>query len=151
MIMLKIKRLLLKPIVAGALFFTFLSPATSFSESIRWHSWSEQTIQKAQSENKLILLDLVASWCQFCKKMDETTYQDEGVISVLNKNYLVVKADEADSPELAKKYKKDGRPTTVILNSDGVQVLKRVGYIKPQWMGWMLQAVAQDPTPEVHH
>ncbi|MBL4865707.1 MAG: DUF255 domain-containing protein [Pseudomonadales bacterium] len=121
-------------------------PVTSFAEPVELHAWSDEVFQKGKDENKLILLDLVADWCQFCIKMEETTYKDESVTSTLNKGYLVVKADEADYPELAEKYKNDGRPTTVIFNPDGTQIIKRVGYIKPQWMNWMLQAIAQNPT-----
>jgi len=113
------------------------------------HVWSENIFNTAKSEQKLVLLDLVADWCQFCLKMDKITYKDESVLTTLHKNFIFVKADVADFPDLAERYKDDGRPTTVIFDMNGNEVFKRVGYIKPQWMDWMLQAVAQDPHPNV--
>ena len=127
-----------------------LSSTSVYSEILNAHSWSDQTFQQAKQDNKLVLLDLGAEWCQFCKKMQSTTYSDPAVISTLNENYLVIKVDEKDIPSLAKKYQNDGHPTTVIFSSDGTQILKRSGYIKPQWMNWMLQAVALKPNAEAH-
>lgn len=119
-------------------------------EPIAVHSWSEQVFVQAKRENKLVLLDITATWCQFCKKMKAVTYQDGTVVDTINDKYILVRVDETELQSLAINYQDDGRPTTVIFNTKGEELIKRVGYIKPQWMNWMLLAVAQDPLVNLH-
>lgn len=120
------------------------------SPDINWKKWSASVFEQAQSKNKLVLLDLTAEWCEFCRKMDATTYRDPRVLELINRHYIPVRADEKDQPELAKRYEKAGRPATVIFNSKGSELIRKRGYIKPQWMVWFLQAVATNPTVEAH-
>ncbi|MCU7835564.1 MAG: DUF255 domain-containing protein [gamma proteobacterium symbiont of Taylorina sp.] len=116
--------------------FYFLSSQANEPD---WQVWSEDIPTQAKQNNRFILIDLTAQWCKFCKKMEQTTYKDQSVIDELNKNYIAIKADEEKYPELASRFKKVGRPGTIILDSNGQQLIAKTGYIKPQWMLWMLQ------------
>ncbi|MCP4410273.1 MAG: DUF255 domain-containing protein [Gammaproteobacteria bacterium] len=115
-----------------------------------WQVWSPAVFGQARNEERLVLLDLVAEWCQFCRKMDQTTYLDPRVIDVIKHNYIPVRADQDAYPELAKRYEDYGRPATVIFDGNGTELIKREGYLRPQWMVWLLEAVAQNPSPEAH-
>jgi len=123
-------------ILAGLSIFCY-----SVSQAIEpdWQSWSDETLTKAKQNKRFILIDLTAKWCKFCKKMELTTYRDKSVINELNNNYIAIKADEEEYPELASRFAKVGRPGTIILDSNGQQLITKTGYIKPQWMLWMLQ------------
>ncbi len=120
------------------------------SKELNWHTWSEQAFTQARQQDRLILVDLTAEWCMYCKKMDQTTYRDKAVIDEIERSYIAIKVDEAEFPDVAKRFSKLGRPGTIILDSDGNEILTKSGYIKPQWMVWMLQAVAQQASPEAH-
>ena len=113
--------------------------SVSHANEPQWKSWSEETLAQAKQQERFVLLDLTAKWCQFCKKMEQTTYKDPAVIDELKKNYIAIKADEEEYPELANRFAKVGRPGTIILDSNGNVLLTKTGYIKPQWMLWMLQ------------
>lgn len=115
-----------------------------------WQKWSPSAFTRARRENKLVLLDLTATWCQYCKKMDEVTYRDQRVTGMIKSHYIPVRADEAEYPSLARRYAKLGRPTTVIYSGDGTEIIRRRGYLKPQWMAWLLEAVADNPDPSEH-
>lgn len=115
-----------------------------------WQKWSPSAFNKARKENKLVLLDLTAKWCTYCKKMDQVTYRDPRVTRMIRNHYIPVRADEAEYPSLARRYAKLGRPTTVIYSGDGTEIIKRRGYLKPQWMAWLLEAVAGNPDPSEH-
>lgn len=135
------------------LFFAGSVWAADISEQVQevsWQSWSGSVFEQAKTENKLVLLDLTAEWCEFCKKMDATTYRDPRILALLKQDYIAVRVDEKDSPELAKRYEKAGRPATIIFNSQGTEIIRKRGYIKPQWMLWFLQAVVANPTVEAH-
>ena len=119
-------------------------------DSIVWQAWSPDIFSQAEKEGKLVLLDLMAEWCVYCKKMDKVTYHDKQVIDVINKNYIAVRADQDRYPELAQRYKNYGRPATVVYNSKGTEIIKRRGYMEPQIMFWMLDTVAANPDPAAH-
>lgn len=139
------KLLCLLFITLGSLFVT-----TANSAEPDWKAWSDKTIAQARQQNRLVLIDLTAEWCTFCKKMDQTTYKDKAVLDEIKQHYIAIKADDTEYPELAKRFAKVGRPGTIILDSNGNELLTKTGYLKPQWMLWMLQAVAQQASDEIH-
>jgi len=111
---------------------------------IAWHSWSGDQFRRAGDEGKLVLLDLSAEWCAFCKRMDATTWKDPKVVALVERHYLPVRiTDEAD-PELAGRYRDHGRPALVIYDAQGRELLRKRGYLKPLWMQWLLEAVRQE-------
>jgi len=114
------------------------------TSAINWHNWSQDSLSQAKKTNRLVFISLTAEWCQFCKKMALTTYKDKAVIDELSKHYIAIKADEASSPEIVKRFAKVGFPGSIILNEKGDVLLTKTGYLKPQWMLWTLQAVAND-------
>jgi len=123
---------------------TFSSAALAQSDSIQWHQWSDKTFALAQEQHKLVLLDIGAPWCQFCKKMDAVTYHDAEVIKIINKNYIAVKADIEEDSAVQQLYGSFGVPGTIILGADKKELNKRLGYISPQQMQWHLLGNLQD-------
>jgi uncharacterized protein YyaL (SSP411 family) len=116
--------------------------------AVNWHEFVAESFTLAQQDTRFILLDLEAVWCHWCHVMDATTYQDPGVAAILAKHYVATKADHDARPDLAERYRDYGWPATVILTANGVEVVKRAGYIPPENMRRLLQAVIDDPTPE---
>ncbi len=139
--------------ITGVIFllssFNILAIDNSPSQ-INWQNWSPDVFAQAEKEDKLVLLDLIAEWCVYCKKMDQVTYRDQQVIKAINKNYIAVRADQDKHPALAQRYKNYGRPATVVYTSAGTEVIKRRGYMEPQIMFWMLDTVAANPDPAAH-
>jgi len=131
----------------SALFICLASlNSMSYASEPDWQLWSDKIVSQAKQENRLILIDLTAKWCRYCKKMDQTTYKDKAVIEELQQHYIAIRADEEKFPELAKRFANVGRPGTIILDSNGKQLLAKSGYLKPQWMLWMLQGTVSDNT-----
>lgn len=119
-------------------------PAAENSHSIQWHHWSQDAFQLAEEQNKLVLLDISAVWCQFCKKMKAVTYKDPEVIDIINKNYIAINADIETTRDIKLLYGSFGVPGTVILTADKKELNKRLGYIAPQQMQWHLLGNLQD-------
>ena len=108
----------------------------------QWKTWTPEVFEQARREGRLVLVDLVAEWCAFCKKMDAVTYRDPRVLATIGQSYIPVRADPERHPQLPQRFIDYGRPSTIILAADGTEIIKKQGYLKPQWMQWMLQAVA---------
>jgi thiol:disulfide interchange protein len=109
-----------------------------------WQHWSDGQFPRAEEEGKLVLLDLSAEWCAFCKQMDATTYQDPKVLALIEQYYIPVRIEDEKHPELAARFREIGRPGTLVYDGEGNELVIKKGYIKPQWMEWMLQALVQE-------
>jgi uncharacterized protein len=136
-----IRRLLLL-----ALFLPYATLAADKSK-IRWQPWSEQIFEQAKRENKLVLLDLEAVWCHWCHVMDDKTYRDPEVVRLIAARYIPVKVDQDANPDLSNRYEDYGWPATVVFAADGTEIVKRRGYLPPEVMSSMLQAIIDDPSP----
>lgn len=122
--------------------------AASPDSKIDWLDWSADLFAQAKSGQKFILLDLEAVWCHWCHVMDAETYVDPAVISLLQSSFLTVKVDHDARPDLANRYRAWGWPATIIFAADGTEIVKRAGFISPNNMALLLQAVIDDPSPE---
>ena len=136
-------------IIAGVLSLAYVQAAENNNmneNSIVWHPWSEAIFEQAKRENKLVILDLEAVWCHWCHVMDEKTYHNAAVLNLMQKNYIAIRVDQDANPDISVRYEDYGWPATVIFAADGNELVKRRGYIPPENMVKILQAVTDDPT-----
>jgi len=118
-------------------FFIFLMLFNiCLSSEIRWFSY-EEGIKKAKSEKKLIILDIYAQWCHWCNVMENTTYRDKNVVSLISDHFVPVRVDAEERPDLNKKYNQGGLPTTVIMDENG-DILWGGIYVSPEDMEKLL-------------
>jgi len=118
------------------------------ADGIQWRDWSDEAFAEAKRDGKFIILDLEAVWCHWCHVMEEKTYSDPAVINLIRKHYVALKVDQDNRPDLSRRYQDWGWPATIFFNGDGVELVKRAGYIPPDGMARLLQAIVDDPTPE---
>ena len=97
---------------------------------IQWSGWGTQAFERAQVEDKLILLDLTAVWCHACHVMDETTYVDPTVVELLNTEFIPVRVETDQRPDIAARYKHGGWPTTSVLLPSG-EILFQANALPP--------------------
>lgn len=122
--------------------------AAEARDDLTWRDYDAAAFATAQQDNKFILLDLVAVWCHWCHVMDRTTYRDPAVQALIEAHFVPVKADHDARPDLAERYRDWGWPATIVLAPDGTEIVKRAGYIAPESMARLLQAIVDDPSPE---
>jgi len=134
-------------LVALLLFAGAVSSHAVEAPAIAWQPWSDSVFAQAKREHKFVLLDLHAVWCHWCHVMDATTYADPKVIALIQSRYIAVSVDQDSRPDLAQRYQDYGWPATVVYNSDGSEIVKRQGYLPPEQMASMLQAIIDDPSP----
>ena len=95
------------------------SPNPNQAHSIEWLPWARSTFDRAQAEDKPLLLSIAAPWCYWCHVMDETTYSDPDVQSVLARGFIAVRVDNDQRPEINARYNVGGWPTTGFLTPHG--------------------------------
>ena len=102
------------------------------SESINWTSGLLTALETANKENKIIMIDIYADWCDWCKKLDEETYKDLEVIE-LSKKFVNLKVntdnDLLDFQALNEVFGITGIPVILFINSDGELIHRIDGYI----------------------
>ncbi|MAT55830.1 MAG: thioredoxin [Saprospirales bacterium] len=59
---------------------------------IRWYTW-EEAIEMSKVQKRKIMVDVYTQWCGWCKRMDQTTFQNKAVVSYLNSHYYPIKFD----------------------------------------------------------
>ena len=133
----------------ASLLLLFGAGAASAAESgIHWKTgWNEELFAQAQREHRFVLLDLQAVWCHWCHVMDEQTYADAQVAKLVGAHYIAVKVDQDSDPALSNRYGDWGWPATIVFAADGSEIVKRRGFIPPQNMASLLQAIVDDPSP----
>lgn len=85
-----------------------------------WHKTVAAAQADARQSNKLILVDLWADWCGWCKRMDQEVFPSE-VFQASAKNYVLLKLDTEDGAEGTKVYSQFGvrsLPTFLLLTPE---------------------------------
>jgi len=95
---------------------------------------------KAKAEKKMVLMDFTGSdWCPPCKALHKTVLTSKEFVEFAGKNLVLVELDFPNSKpqseelkkankELSEKFKIEGYPTVIVLDSTGKQLSKDVGY-----------------------
>lgn len=122
--------------------------AAPSASGIQWNPWSAQTFARARAEQKPVFLYLEAVWCHWCHVMQRETLARAEVQAALAKDFIAVRVDHDADPGLANRYRDYGWPALVFLSPEGMDLVKRAGYIAPDNFSRLLNAIARDPTPE---
>jgi uncharacterized protein YyaL (SSP411 family) len=100
---------------------------SAMHQPIQWHEFGEEAFAAARAANKPVLLDIGAVWCHWCHVMDRESYDDPEVAAIVNENYIAVKVDRDERPDIDSRYQvavaslsgQGGWPLTAFLTPDG--------------------------------
>ena len=71
---------------------------------VDWHAWGDEAFEKARREGKPILLSIGYSTCHWCHVMERESFEDEKVGAFLNANFVSIKVDREERPDVDKIY-----------------------------------------------
>jgi len=71
---------------------------------IDWWPWGEAALEKAKAENKPIFLSIGYSSCHWCTVMEGEAFSDPAVAEYMNANFLPIKVDREERPDLDSIY-----------------------------------------------
>ena len=126
-----IKKSTNKVLVLSLLFLVILS--CSINNDYPWTSIALEEIINDNTD-KLVLVDFETEWCVWCDRLDTDTYTDQRVIEFAKKNLISKKidAEKNNGPQQKKKYRVKGYPTILLLDSEGNEIDRIIGYRPPE-------------------
>ena len=100
------------------------------------YPWTNIALDEIINNNtdKLVLVDFETEWCVWCDRLDTDTYTDQRVIEFAKKNLISKKidAEKNNGPQQKKKYRVMGYPTILLLDSEGNEIDRIIGYRPPE-------------------
>jgi uncharacterized protein YyaL (SSP411 family) len=96
-----------------------------------WAEWDRATFDRARAEKRIILINVVATWCHWCHVMEEETYADPEVAQLLREHFVTIRIDSDARPDIAERYRAWGWPATAVLSPDAQPILELRGFQNP--------------------
>ena len=93
---------------------------------VDWYSWCPEALEKAKKEDRPIFLSIGYSACHWCHVMAHESFEDEEIAKIMNENFVSIKVDREERPDLDDIYQKvcqmltgtGGWPLSVFLTPD---------------------------------
>ena len=91
---------------------------------VDWYPWSDEAFLIAEQEDKPVMLSIGYSACHWCHVMAHESFEDDATAEIMNKNFINIKLDKEERPDLDKIYqmsqtiitgKTGGWPLTVFM------------------------------------
>jgi hypothetical protein len=71
---------------------------------VDWFPWSEEALSRAAAEDRPIFLSIGYAACHWCHVMERESFEDEGIAAFLNANFVSIKVDREERPDLDSIY-----------------------------------------------
>lgn len=117
---------------------------------VNWFPWGEEALDKAQAEDKLLIVSIGYSACHWCHVMEHEVFEDDSAAAIMNQDFISVKVDREERPDIDEIYMRalqlmtnqGGWPLNVVCLPDGKPIWGATYVPKGKWMG-VLQELAE--------
>jgi thioredoxin-related protein len=129
-----------------------LAVAATLNAAAAETSWSTDfpaAQAQAKKENKLVVMNFTGSdWCSWCKKLQKEVFMTKEFAAFAKEKLVLVEIDfpsgkkqpaalKKANEALQAKYKAEGFPTILVLNGEGKEVWRQVGYMPGGPEAWI--------------
>jgi uncharacterized protein YyaL (SSP411 family) len=104
--------------------------AETGDSAVEWVSTWEAASDRAQNENKPVMVNFYTYHCPACTALDSRTYADDELGAFLNDNVVPLKINANESP-LSTYYGITAVPTVVFASPDGTEIGRFVSFKYP--------------------
>ncbi|MDF2566695.1 MAG: hypothetical protein K0R90_151 [Oscillospiraceae bacterium] len=93
---------------------------------VDWYPWGSEAFERAKTEDKPVFLSIGYSTCHWCHVMEHESFEDEEVAEELNRNFIAIKVDKEERPDVDSVYMNvcqaltgsGGWPMTILMTPD---------------------------------
>jgi hypothetical protein len=94
---------------------------------VDWWSWGDDAFEEARRRDVPVLISVGYAACHWCHVMAHESFEDEGVAALLNEDFVAIKVDREERPDVDAVYMtatqamtgQGGWPMTVFATPDG--------------------------------
>ncbi|HXS56779.1 MAG TPA: thioredoxin domain-containing protein [Hanamia sp.] len=109
---------------------------------VNWYGWNDTTLAIAKKENKMLLISVGYAACHWCHVMEHESFENEEVASVMNENYVCIKVDREERPDVDQIYMNaaylingnGGWPLNALAMPDGKPFFAGTYFPKDNWI-----------------
>ena len=73
-------------------------------QPVAWHPWGEEALNKAQQEDKPILVSIGYAACHWCHVMAQEAFEDQAIAGIMNAHFVCIKVDREERPDIDQVY-----------------------------------------------
>ena len=67
---------------------------------VDWYAWKPEAFERAQAENKPILVSIGYHTCHWCHVMERESFTDPRIAAFMNEHYINIKVDREERPDV---------------------------------------------------
>ncbi len=71
---------------------------------VDWYAWGDEAFDRAKTEDKPVLVSIGYSACHWCHVMEHESFEDEATAAVMNENFINIKVDMEERPDVDRIY-----------------------------------------------
>jgi hypothetical protein len=71
---------------------------------VDWYAWGDEAFAAAKADDRPIFLSIGYSTCHWCHVMEHESFEDAAIASVLNRNFVSIKVDREERPDVDRVY-----------------------------------------------
>jgi len=71
---------------------------------VDWNPWNDAALNKAKSEDKLMIISIGYSSCHWCHVMEHESFEDSTVAAIMNEHFVSIKVDREERPDIDNVY-----------------------------------------------
>jgi len=99
---------------------------------VTFHTSLPAGINESKDLNKPIFLYFRSETCYWCIVFEKESLSDEGVINILNKNFVLISIDEIKQKKVAANLNVWSSPYMIFFEPDGGEILRIPGYVNKE-------------------
>jgi len=108
---------------------------------VHWQQWNDETLALAKDQDKPLLISIGYAACHWCHVMAHETFEDETSARIMNENFVCVKIDREERPDIDAIYMQavqmmtgsGGWPLHVFALTDGQPFFGGTYFPTDQW------------------
>jgi uncharacterized protein YyaL (SSP411 family) len=108
---------------------------------VNWYPWSEEALEKAKREKKLMIISIGYSSCHWCHVMEHESFEDSAVAALMNEHFISIKIDREERPDIDNLYMsavqlmtgRGGWPLNCVALPDGRPIWGGTYFPKADW------------------
>jgi uncharacterized protein len=112
---------------------------------VNWYPWGDKALQKATTENKMLIISIGYAACHWCHVMEHESFEDKEAAAIMNEHFICIKVDREERPDVDQVYMnavqlitgRGGWPLNAITLADGRPFYAGTYFPKDRWMNML--------------